>query len=388
MAGSRVLYILLVILTVIFSMAYKSRLSAILLTVFLAYPFAAVIFAAIQLFLIKAEFADSRIVAEKNTSFEILTDIKNRSIFPCVPVEIVCFIPDEREFSEKRIYSMLPPLKNARLSIKCKYKFRGCYSCNIKKISVADPLRIIRLTKKADSETLAVILPRKIELDDMIKISNTENSYTKENPISSAREDFSHVREYRSGDNIQMIHWKLTAKQDELMIKQFDSVNDRRALIICGSEGEGDDPARIDTVIETAVAFSLKALKSGINSSVEYGSKLKAFITNVPEFDNFYEMMTVLPPSPEPLDISLLLGKTNLEGLSVLVLITAELTGEIIAAAHSASRYCAVFLAFVNVTAAPVDTALYDSRDFMFLNISGTDANAIPNAVQKLRETL
>lgn len=388
MAKNRIIYTLVVIIAVLFSMAYKSRLSAVILAVFLAYPFAAAVFTAVQLLLIKADFADKRIVAEKNTPFELLIDIRNRSIFPCVPAELVCLTPNGGVFSEKRIYAVIPVMGKARLAIKCRHNFRGCYSCGIKKIAVADPLRIVRLTRKITSETVAVILPRKIELDDLIKISSTEHSYAKENPISSDKEDFSHVREYRSGDIIQMVHWKLTAKQDELMIKQFDSVNDRRALILCGFSGEGDVLARTDGVIETAIAFVSKALKMGINSSVEFGSSGSAVITNMQEFDSFYEMMTVLPAISEPFDVSYLFGKTNPEGLSVLVLITAELTGEIIAAARSAARACAVFLAFVNVSALPVDTALFDSREFLFLNICGTSDDAFSAAVEKLRENI
>lgn len=388
MAKNRIIYTTVVIIAVLFSMAYKSRLTAVILMIFLAYPVAAAVFTAVQLFLVKADFADKRVVAEKNTSFELLIDIRNRSVLPCVPAELVCLTPNGGTFSEKRIYAVIPPGGRARLAIKCRHNFRGCYSCVIKKMAVVDPLRIVRLSRRIDSETVAVILPRKIELDDLIKISSTEHSYAKKNPISSDKEDFSHVREYRSGDIIQMVHWKLTAKQDELMIKQFDSVNDRRALILCGFGGAGDVLARTDGVIETAIAFVSKALKMGINSSVECGSSVRAVITNMQEFDSFYEMMAVLPPTSEPFDVSYIFGKANLDGLSVLVLITAELTGEIIAAARSAARVCAVFLAFVNVDAAPIDTALYESREFWFLNICGTAADAFSAAVEKLRENI
>lgn len=395
MAKNRAIYILALIGAVIFSMLYTSKLSEVLLAILLLYPLTALIFTAVQLFSIKASFPNRRVVADKFSEFELFIDVKNISFLPCIPVELVCLTPDGNMgvFSEKQVFVSLPPFGKARLSLRCRHNFRGCYSCRIKKISAADPLRIIRLSRKLGAESIMIVLPRKLALDDIIKISGTEHSYAKKNPISSDKEDFSHVREYREGDIIQMVHWKLTAKQDELMIKQFDSINDRRALILCDRNGEGDVLPKTDAIIETAIAFAAKALKNGINSNVYFDDDYSSSVTSIPEFDSFFEMMAVMPAAFEPMSFAELcdrcaLNSGGLSGLSVLVIVTAELTEEIIAAARSASGSCAVFLAYVNITEKPVNTELYDNADFFFLNIRGTDPSALDTAVVKLKDSL
>lgn len=390
MAKNRVIYILALIGAVIFSMLYTSKLSAVLMMILAVYPITALIFTAVQLFSIKAVFPDKRIVVEKFSNFELFIDVKNVCFFPCIPAELVCLTPDGNMgvFSEKQVFVSLPPFGKTRLSLKCKHNFRGCYSCRIKKISAADPLRIIRLSRKISAESIIIVLPRKLELDDIIKISSTEHSYTKKNPISSDKEDFSHVREYREGDMIQMVHWKLTAKQDEFMIKQFDSINDRRALILCNRNGEGDVLPKTDSIIETAIAFAAKALKKGINSNVYFDEEYSSTITSLPEFDSFYELMAVIPAAFESMAFADMFGKIDISGLSVLVIVTAELTDEIITAARSAAAACVVFLAYVNITEKPVDTSLYDNTEFLFLNIRGSDPSALDNAVEKLKDII
>lgn len=382
MIKNRILYGLLAAACIAFSMLYKSSISAVLLIIVLAYPLIAAGLTAVQLIFIKAEFSDNRITVEKNTPFEHYITVKNDSIFPCTPLELICLLPDPDTavFSERRVYVSLSPFGTAKLAIEGRHQYRGCYSAKIRKISVVDPLRIIRVSKKCSKEMVMVFLPRKISLNDIVSATVGDDTFSHPNPITADKEDFSHVRGYRDGDILQMVHWKLTAKQDQIMIKQYDSINDRRALILCDwNSGEGDMFLRMDTIIETAIAFVRDALDDGIHSSVDIGRALDrelVQITSEGEFDSFYDLMSVLPISTERYDFISVIDDTDLTAAAMVVLISANLSEELLARARALSEYSTVYLAFINLAQRQVESSLYE-EEFMFLNVRGSGSEAL-----------
>lgn len=382
MVKNRIIYALLAAACLAFSIAYTSKISAVLLIMVLLYPIAAALATVLQLISVFADFDSEQLVFDKNTRFEFFVNVTNYSIFPCVPAELVCEFPDidTGRFNEKHVFVSLSPFGSAKLAVEGRHLYRGCYNCTIRKISAVDPLRIIRLSKKVDKSCQMVFLPRKIELRDIVSSSVGEQSFSRPNPITSEKEDFSHVREYRDGDIIQLVHWKLTAKQDELMIKQFDSINDRRALILCDmSCKEGDVLLTADTKIETAISFVKALLDTGVGVSADFGIASESGVINVRnmiDFEQFFWLMSVLPAQNGREDLPSLIDSADKSTAAVLVIITSSLSEEVVLRARALGEYCAVYLAYVNLLSKQVDNSLYEDN-FLFLNIRGSGEDAL-----------
>lgn len=382
MIRNRIVYILLAIVCIAFSMIYTSKITAILMTVVLLYPIVAAILTALQLIFVKAGFEGTRVVAEKNVPFEYYLIVNNDLFLPCSPMEMICRMPDldGGTFCEKRVYISLPPFGKARLAIEGKHLYRGCYACTIEKIAVVDPLRIIKISKKSKRELSMVFVPRKLTLEDIISNTVGEQNFTRPNPITFEKEDFSHVRDYHDGDIMQMVHWKLTAKLDELMIKHYDSINDRRALVLCDWSGiDADILLKTDTIIETALAFVQAALDNGIYAAVDLGRSADRDlirISNAGEFENFYDLMAVLPITNEKLDFAAVIDESDKTTAAMMVLITANLTDEIVHRARALAEQCAVYLAYINLAQRPVDGNLFE-EEFLFFNIRGSGEESL-----------
>lgn len=382
MARNRIVYILLALVCIAFSMIYMSKVTAVIMFVVLIYPVMAAVFTAIQLIFVKASFESARIVSEKNLPFEYYINISNGIFLPCSPLEMTCRMPDLDGglFGEKRVYVSLPPFGKARLAIEGKHLYRGSYSCTIEKIAVVDPLRIIRISKRSKNQLSMVFVPRRLTLEDIVSDSVGEQNFTRPNPVTFEKEDFSHVRDYRDGDVMQMVHWKLTAKVDQLMIKHYDSINDRCALVLCDWSGmETDVLLKTDTIIETALAFVQAALDMGIYAAVDLGRSTNGDIIRISsagEFENFYDLMAVLPVSTEKIDFAAVIDAANKTTAAMTVLITANLTDEVIHRARAISEHCAVYLAYINLAQRPVDGKLFE-EEFLFFNIRGSGEEAL-----------
>ena len=395
MRKNRTIYALAVVACFIFSIAYKSRISAVLLFAVIGYFFIALALTIVNLFLVKAGFTEQRRVCEKNAQFELGLFISNRSLTPCAPVELVCTIPDRDTglFSRKRVYASLPPLGKSRLSVMCLHKYRGSYTAKLERIAVYDPLRIIRLSRKLKAEMTLVFLPRKISLGDLAAAASGERNLSQIKLLSGEREEFSHVREYKEGDVIQLVHWKLTAKADELMMKQFEETNERRALILCDYCFDSSDPnplLRADSIIETAIAFAMSSVDAGVRATVDFGASENGFVSEISDrssFDRFYDLMSVLPAKMEVCGLADLAAASARAAASVIFLVTARLNEDALNAAEMLSQSFGglVVLAFVNLSDSPVPESAENGR-FLFLNIRGDGEDALLNAVASLSE--
>ncbi|MBD5130407.1 MAG: DUF58 domain-containing protein [Ruminococcaceae bacterium] len=393
MARNRVLYVLTVVGCIIFSMAYTSKISAVLLFAVLLYPVAAAVFAFVLLLGVKAEFTTNRIVTDKNEPFDISITLKNNSILPGVPVEVYCHIPDREVglFADKRVFASISPLGQARLSINCVHKYRGSFTCRVHSLSFVDPLRIVRLTKKQKLAMPTIFLPRKLKLADILSTSAGEQSFSPKKPITSEREDFSHVRSYREGDIMQLVHWKLTAKQDELMIKQFDSVNDVHAAVLCDFNlypGECNVMLRSDTVIETALAFVREAVNKGIYCSVETGELSlhdPVSVYDEPTFNRFFEFMSVIPARLDVADFIYTIDNVDLETTSAIIMITTELSDELLARAKAAAQHTAVFYAYINLSLRDLPRDFSEDQ-LVFLNIRRAGERGLHAAAEHIND--
>lgn len=393
MARNRVLYILTVIGCVIFSMAYTSKLSAVVLFAVLLYPVIAVFFVLAIMLGVNAEFTTNRIITDKNEPFDVSIVLKNKSLLPGVPVEVYCHIPDREVglFADKRVFASISPLGSARLSIGCVHKYRGNYDCVIHSLSFVDPLRIIRLTKKQKKKMTMIFLPRKLKLADILSTSSGEQSFSPKKPISSEREDFSHVRSYREGDIMQFVHWKLTAKQDELMIKQFDGVNDIHAAVLCDFNvypGECNVMLRSDTIIETALAFVREAVNKGIYCSVETGELSlhdPVYVYNEPTYKAFFELMSVIPAKFDAADFIYTIDNIDLESLSAVIMITTEISEELLARAKAAAQHTVVFYAYINLSLRELPRDFSEDR-LIFLNIRRAGERGLQSAAEHANE--
>ena len=383
MARNRIIYIFAALLSFVFAISYKEQISAVILAAFVIYPLLAWLTTFALMKLVSADFSQNTLCTEKGTRFDITIIVKNRSILPCVPMELICGLPDEDSglAAEKRIFVTLPPFGKAGLSMSCVNRYRGRYRFDIKKISVVDPLRIIRLTKKGNSELNAVFVPRRLEIPDIEYFCERDNFAEKRQNSLDSREDFSHVRDYIPGESVQLVHWKLTAKQDELMIKQFDDVFDRRALVLCGmnaGEKERDPLLCTDTVIETAIAFAKGFSECGIPVSVEFGQSADSVcrISNQAEFDEFFELMSVIMPNGESFSTD------KQGGEAVLVIVTSELTDEILSLANSAASAEAVIVAYVNLSGKSPEI-IPENENFAFMNIRGVGQDYLTSAFRE-----
>ena len=107
---------------------------------------------------------------------------------------------------------------------------------SVEKVKAQDYLRLFsRGSEKKDQSEEVMVLPMIHKITGAAIIS-TGRKFWKDSCFQKIRigEDTSEVfdiREYRSGDTSHRIHWKLSAKTDDFMVKEYSLPMERTVLL-------------------------------------------------------------------------------------------------------------------------------------------------------------
>lgn len=120
------------------------------------------------------------------------------------------------------------------LSIPIAAEYPGMIRIGVSDIYVKDLMGFFRFQKKVDAETELSILPKQVAGLVYEKTAleqgmlESEESTKRGNDFSDVQE----IREYIPGDKLMSIHWKLSAKRDNLMVKDRVSMSDHQLVVL------------------------------------------------------------------------------------------------------------------------------------------------------------
>lgn len=84
-------------------------------------------------------------------------------------------------------------------------------------------------------------------------------------------DEFRQIREYRPGDAIRRIHWRTSARADELMVREFEENRDEDAALLVDLCGDGgDDPEYFETVISFVATTCVELSRDTSDAQVDF----------------------------------------------------------------------------------------------------------------------
>lgn len=195
----------------------------------------------------------------KGQKIDINLAINNKSIFPISRLEIkLLFENNYFDSVEKIIRTNVNGYDKTSIYFSMDNEHCGVYKIKIKEVKVFDYISLFSKKKKVMIETEKYVLP---ELFD-VNLKNGLSSFSKiESDVFSSYKsgddpsEVFQVREYIQGDKMQKIHWKLSSKCDELMVKDF-SLPMSKGLYILIEYYMKDNYLVFEKLIEAAFSIS------------------------------------------------------------------------------------------------------------------------------------
>lgn len=111
-------------------------------------------------------------------------------------------------------------------------KKRGFYQIGEIQVAIKDVFGFYSIKKKMASDTALIVYPVPRELNSF-RITSIEQlgEMLIEDKAFEDKSRISSLREFREGDSVKSIHWKLSAKLGDLIIKEFDNSADTNVIV-------------------------------------------------------------------------------------------------------------------------------------------------------------
>lgn len=206
----------------------------------------------------------SMLTAQQETIYLI---VKNNSILPIIRmkchVEIHNLLVDE-SYIQEILVSCLGKSKST-IPIQIKSDYIGKLEISIPIITVYDVTGVCTFSRSIEAEMHQLVLPEQFPIELLVRdhsIESIEGQNMEESKSLDSQEIIG-MKEYEPTDNIKHIHWKLSSKLDELVVKEIGEPLDSSYSIIMETALEIDHPSTIHAMIESAYSLSIALLEQG-----------------------------------------------------------------------------------------------------------------------------
>lgn len=175
---------------------------------------------------ITVEFDKYFETVERDTDTVINILINNNSFIPlpmCKFKAVSVFKDGKKKI--KHLNAYCNPHGNIVVSFDMKHSFCETFKIRISRVYISDFFQLMMVSKKTDICMEVLVLPKPLEqhvLNGIKRDMDGENDYLYSDTKAGddPTEIFS-IREYAPGDKIRNIHWKLTSKVNEVMVKDY-----------------------------------------------------------------------------------------------------------------------------------------------------------------------
>ena len=266
----KLVYFLIILCSAVFYVLYMGDLSFYLLAFLLAMP--VVLYAALAIgsaFLKIKVYCDSP-VTERGKAAAIKINLYNRSFLPVsscmVKIRYTVSAPFEEELPY--VHTAYVPIggrTSETVSLNFLPKHCGAISVAVRSVRLRDLMGITSVRKKVGFSTRITVLPAILPVSQSIEsnyIYSAESSvFSREKPGDDPSEIFM-LREYRDGDRHNLIHWKLSGRSDNFIVRELSKPVGSRILIIADT-GSCRSAEGADRVLEAAASVSCSLAESG-----------------------------------------------------------------------------------------------------------------------------
>lgn len=393
MISMKILFIILIIICVIFYIMYLWDFALVLMIAVIAVPVVMFIMALTAKKNISVDFDVKNDTVQKGENFPVRIRITNRSIFPVgkavVNIEYCNYF--NNDVSDFVLLTPIQAKNTQNISFQLNSKYCGILGIKCAFVDIYDPLRIFKFTAARNINTEITILPETHEINGRIcstdRVNEESNVFSEYKAGDDPSEIFD-LRGYAPGDKLNRIHWKLSSKKDEFIVKDYSLPVDIPCTLFINLKIDSEYTLAVfDTLIETLVSISHFMTENGrIHSVVYYNSRYREFVeTTVTSSGDINEVVKEIFMSSDdrtdyevPQDYFINRPDTVLSSLVFITSDTERTVLEYIGSSVDADIKNAVVVVTSPEEAGNIDDSLSD------INIIPVIAGRIPSSIKEI----
>ncbi len=215
-----------------------------------------------------------------------------------LPIAFVCVLleweaPGEMPIMSRNWLHAVPSRGTADMELVIQAKHCGRAAVRLKKVRIYDYLGLGAINGRDREEKGIYIMPavRNLKLEEMRSSGLGAPGMDKE------QQEGYEIRSYQAGDSIHRIHWKLTARTDELQIRDFEGgqTDSGELYLILGRLERNEKGAQIwDSYLELAAGVMLCLYRCGRLGRVVWPAAGRRFEQSVNREEDILDCMYCL----------------------------------------------------------------------------------------------
>ncbi|MCL2215879.1 MAG: DUF58 domain-containing protein [Defluviitaleaceae bacterium] len=259
---------------------------------------------------------------QKNQTGKLTVRLHNTTPMPFGNVAVLVSGEEFAVEVEEKHTAVLRPLRTTYYDIPFQVLYRGQYKIGLDSVSVTDIVGLFRLQRKFNQHVKIIALPRVVDLSSFPLAMNLMTQAHSRFDIRD--EDYatiSDIRPYIPTDSIKRVHWKLTAKRSEWLVKVFQSNALNQVAMILDSTRLNLEPKELysleDRMVEMSLGLAKFCLSKGMPVDFFATEGFKTKTRFLQEFEIIYQAAAGLQFEQ----------KTSLDCLNILSHVLNDATG-------------------------------------------------------------
>jgi hypothetical protein len=295
-----VTYYIFLLASLAFALLYPGRASSAIFYVLLLLPPASLAFLALMLAGLRYEQRVDRFSAVKGDAVHYRLTVLNRGLLMLPYVEVSFYGGDSihrNELAPARV--SVPPRGRCALDITLTCRYKGAYELGLRQLRIKDFLGLFSFRQDMEKLGTLVVYPRIVPIESFLVTAGYEGDARAADRLNLENaETVSEIRKYASGDRLRSIHWKLTAKREELMVKNFEKISGAATELMLDAElggRKGEDALALeDKLVECAVSLAHHFASRSIPSTLHYsaGALVKCRMNGMGDFQPVYTLLS------------------------------------------------------------------------------------------------
>lgn len=296
------IYLAVILTTVYLNIMYRWDAGVKVLSTELVLFFICMIYSNFVKRKIEAKIIVQKDMVEQMDEVPMWVELRNQSVFPAV-IKADIFLKYSAEKKKKKKHEKIYVEGKGTVRLNCEMVAERCGNLQIwiQRLKVCDCWGIVPVLLAKNEFRTVLVMPKPYPVN-LVVSSRTKwfpidgESYAQDKAGEDSAEIYE-VREYRAGDRLQKVHWKLSAKENALYIKEFSYPIGAAVVLLL--EGRKSGEKREDTgtlFIESVVSVSMALLEKECAHYVVWRTKNEEKTNRmlIRNEEDFYDFLMIL----------------------------------------------------------------------------------------------
>ena len=200
-----------------------------------------------------------RVMAGEPASVEVTVDNHKRLLSSWLMTAVDRVANPDEALAPSVMFARIPPRESRTGVYQLQLMRRGVYEVGPLQLKTRFPLGLVERGLIIDRQDQILVYPRlgRLSPDWQLRLQQATQLASQKQPRGGSFEDeFHKLRDYRPGDELRAIHWKTSARQSDLMVREFQQSRDQDLVIVLDPWIPPRSAPEDDFAVERAISLA------------------------------------------------------------------------------------------------------------------------------------